>query len=97
MTDIEVDVKALAALARLEVSEAELQTLKKQIPDILAFVRAIEEVSADVPKTDPEHRNIMRADENPHESGIYTERLVKAMPKSRNNQLVVKQVISRKK
>ena len=42
-------------------------------------------------------RNIMRADENPHESGKYTEKLLKAAPARDGDRVAVKQVISRKK
>ena len=41
MTDPAIDVRALAKLARLEVSDAELAKLEKEIPDILAFVETI--------------------------------------------------------
>lgn len=92
-----IDVAALAKLARLEVSEAELAKLEKEIPDILAFVEIIQ--NADVSKVPSSGglRNVMRADENPHESGMYTERLLSAAPERKNNRIAVKQVISRKK
>lgn len=91
-----VDIKALADLARLEISDAEVAKLEKEIPDILKFVEQIQSVSTDTKSTSPELRNVIRADENPHESGIYTERLLKAAPKSENDRIVVKQVVSRK-
>ena len=97
MIDVNVDIAALAGLARLEVSEAEMETLKKQIPDILSFVHTIESVSAAAEEVEPTLKNVMRDDTDAYESGIYTEDLLKAAPKSRDNQVVVKQVISRKK
>ena len=45
----------------------------------------------------PEHRNVMRADENPHESGKYTKALLDAAPAREGDRIAVKQVISRKK
>ncbi|MDO8561924.1 MAG: Asp-tRNA(Asn)/Glu-tRNA(Gln) amidotransferase subunit GatC [bacterium] len=53
MTD-KVDVRALARLARLEVSDEELAKLEREIPDILKFVETIQAVSAqgyDEPRT----------------------------------------------
>jgi aspartyl/glutamyl-tRNA(Asn/Gln) amidotransferase C subunit len=97
MTDPKVDVRALAELARLDVSDAEVAKLEKEIPDILKFVEQIQNVAGEVKTTSPELRNVMRADNTPHESGIYTERLLKAAPKSEKGRVVVKQVISRKK
>ena len=45
MTKPIVDVKALANLARLEVSEAELEKLQTEIPGILAFVDTIQKAA----------------------------------------------------
>lgn len=93
----QVDVRALAKLARLDVSDEELARLEKEIPAILAFVEQIQQVSADVVPESPAHRNVMRDDTNPHESGLYTKDLLDAAPLQRDNQVVVKQVISKKK
>jgi len=92
-----VDISALAKLARLEVSDAELAKLEKEIPDILAFVETIQKADAGKEASAPELRNVMRADENPIESGKYTERLLDAAPARAGNRIAVKQVISRKK
>ena len=92
-----VDVRALAKLARLDVSDEELAKLEKQIPEILAFVETIQKVSADAPDAESGLRNVMRDDVHPHETGLYTENLLKAAPAQKNNQIAVKQVISRKK
>lgn len=95
--DPQVDIRALAKLARLEISDEEVAKLEKEIPGILKFVDTIQKVSGSVPQGDPVHRNIMREDRDPHESGLHTEELLGAAPESKNGQLVVKQVISRKK
>ncbi|OGG61962.1 hypothetical protein A3I47_02290 [Candidatus Kaiserbacteria bacterium RIFCSPLOWO2_02_FULL_59_19] len=103
-----VDVAALAKLARLEVSDEELAKLEKEIPAILEFVETIQAASAEASASDKSTagqagepmkalRNIMRADENPHESGKYTEKLLKAAPARDGDRVAVKQVISRKK
>ncbi len=97
MTEIKVDIEALAKLARLEVSAEELAKLEKEIPDILAFVETIQKASTGKEVSAPELRNVMRADENPHDSGIYTERLLEAAPARVGNRIAVKQVISREK
>ncbi|MBI2048696.1 MAG: Asp-tRNA(Asn)/Glu-tRNA(Gln) amidotransferase subunit GatC [Parcubacteria group bacterium] len=95
MTDnIDIDVAALAALARLEVPEAELETLDAQIPAILSFVARIQEVAEDTEADkNPVHKNIMRSDDHTHESGAYTETLLKAMPRREGDYLRVPQVI----
>lgn len=92
-----VDIKGLAKLARLEVSDEELAKLEKEIPDILAFVETIQKADTSTISITPELRNVMRADENPHESGMYTEKLLSAAPAREGDKVAVKQVISRKK
>ena len=90
-----MDIAALAKLARLEVSDAEIAKLEKEIPDILAFVETIQKADVSSEAKSDGLRNVMRADENPHESGKYTEVLLKAAPARVGNRVAVKQVISR--
>ena len=94
---IQVDINALAKLARLEVSDEELARLEKEIPEILGFVETIQKVETDAEGHGGGLHNVMREDANPHESGIYTDDLLKAAPATQDNQIVVKQVISRKR
>lgn len=91
-----VDVVALAKLARLEVSDDEIARLEKEIPDILHFVETIQKVSGTAPVAKPALRNVLRADENPHESGLHTEALLKAAPSREGNRIAVKQVLRRR-
>ncbi len=97
MTRPLIDVRALAKLARLEISQDELAKLETEVPAILQFVETIQSANAPKEEKSPAHRNIMRADENPHESGKYTERLLDAAPAREGNRIAVRQVISRKK
>ena len=90
------DIQNLAKLARLEVSDEELAKLEQELPSILAFVETIQKAEVGKETKSPKLRNVMRADENPHESGIYTEALLKAAPAREGNRIAVKQVISRK-
>ena len=92
-----VNVAALAKLARLEVSDEELAKLEKEIPEILSFVKVIQGAHASVEAKSPALRNVTREDGNPHDSGTYTERLLEAAPSREGNRVAVKQVISRKK
>jgi aspartyl-tRNA(Asn)/glutamyl-tRNA(Gln) amidotransferase subunit C len=91
-----VDVRALANLARMEVSDEEVAKLEKELPGILTFVEQIQKASAEAPAEAHEHRNVMREDENPHESGLYTKRLLDAAPAQDKDQVVVKQVLRQK-
>jgi len=92
-----IDVRALAALARMDVSDEELAKLEKELPAILTFVETIQSVEVGEMQRAPSLRNVMREDENPHESGIYTEKLLAQAPAEKGGRIVVKQVVSRKK
>ena len=95
--DMHIDVAALAKLVRLEVPEAELEKLEREIPDILKFVETIQQAAGEVKPEAPNLRNVMRPDENPRESGIYTERVLVNAPARKGDRIAVKQVVSRKK
>ena len=98
MTDAtsKADIRALAQLTRLEISDAEVAKLETEIPGILSFVETIQQVETESKPISPEHRNIIRADSDPHESGMYTEELLSAAPAREGDKVAVKQVISRK-
>jgi aspartyl-tRNA(Asn)/glutamyl-tRNA(Gln) amidotransferase subunit C len=97
MTQPVVDVRALADLARLAVTESELAKLQAEIPGILGFVETIQKAVADVPKAQvPPLHNVMRDDANPTPSGTYTEALLAAAPARQGNRIVVKQVLKKK-
>ncbi len=97
MNEPVVNIRALASMARLEVSDEELARLEKELPAILSFVETVQKVSVQDDIGDTSHRNVMRADENPHESGIFTEVLLNAAPARDGNYVVVKQVLSKNK
>ncbi len=90
------EVKKLAALARIELGEAELESFVKEFDAILAYVSQLEklEVSGESGNEVPPLHNVMRADGEPHESGVYTERLAEQFPAREGDALVVKQVIT---
>jgi len=97
MTDEKkVDIRALASLSRVEVSDDEIAKLEREIPSILAFVETIQKADISGASADTSLRNVMRADENPHESGMYTEVLLSAAPARVGDRIAVKQVITRK-
>jgi aspartyl/glutamyl-tRNA(Asn/Gln) amidotransferase C subunit len=91
-----VDVRALANLARMEVTDDEVARLEEELPGILTFVEQIQKASAEAPAEGHEHRNVMREDENPHEGGLYTKRILDAAPAQDKDQVVVKQVLRQK-
>lgn len=90
------EVKKLAALTRITVSDAELETFISEFDAILAYIGQLENLKlSDGKESKPVLRNVMRADEDPHVSGKFTEKLAEQFPAREGDALVVKQIISR--
>ncbi len=89
------EVRHLAALSRISVSEEALPAFAKEFDAILAYVGKLDELT--LPEMDeraiPDVRNVFRADSEPHEVSINTEKLVKQFPQKEGNLLSVKQII----
>ncbi|HVU75660.1 MAG TPA: Asp-tRNA(Asn)/Glu-tRNA(Gln) amidotransferase subunit GatC [Candidatus Paceibacterota bacterium] len=92
-----VDIPALAKLARIELSEAEITKLQSEFPALLEFVEAIARADISGVKETKALRNVMREDTGAHESGIYTEALLSQAPRREGDTVAVKQVVSRQK
>ena len=89
------DVKRLAALARLSISEDKLETFAKEFEGILSYVGKLESLSlSDVKEVLPPVRNVFREDKNPNEKEAYTETITAQFPAREGNALSVKQIIS---
>ncbi|MES3005211.1 MAG: Asp-tRNA(Asn)/Glu-tRNA(Gln) amidotransferase subunit GatC [Patescibacteria group bacterium] len=87
------EVKNLASLARIEVSEDEMENLSKEMGSILDYVGVIKGVTGDIERVIPGLHNVMREDVVTNESGIYTEDLLNNAPKRDKNYLVVKKIL----
>lgn len=92
------EVKKLAELSRMKVSDEELELFAKEIDSILGYVEQIKNASSSVniEKDFPGNalKNVMREDENPHESGAYTKEIVAEFPeKGDKNELKVKNIL----
>lgn len=90
------EVKKLAALARIQVSDAELEKVTSEFDAILAYVGQLETLDIALPGAGekPALRNVMRADREPHAPGAFTEKLVAQFPTKEGTSLVVKQIIT---
>ncbi len=92
------DVKKLAALARITVSDEELAKFVEEFDAIIQYVSQLDTLDVgkrgDQPKPLLPYTNIMREDGTPHEKGLYTEKLAEQFPSRDGNYLSVKQIIS---
>ena len=88
------DIEHLAALARIEISEAEKQSLVGDLGRILEFVGQIQEASTgDVKNVEGIPKNVLREDGEPHSKGLYTEDLLAAAPSREKNFVKVKKIL----
>lgn len=88
------DIEKLALLARIELSEEEKQKMVKEMDSILGFVDQIQKADVNITEREAgEVRNIMREDGESHESGIYTEDILKEAPKTREGYVEVKKIL----
>ncbi len=90
------EVKKLAVLARVTISDAELEKFTGEFDAILAYVGQLEslEISADIKEEKPALRNVLREDGIPTPAGANTEKLTAQFPEREGDYLVVKQIIS---
>jgi aspartyl-tRNA(Asn)/glutamyl-tRNA(Gln) amidotransferase subunit C len=90
------DIKKLAELSRIELTEEEVEEYTEEFSDILEYVDSLKEVvgeSDDLVLESSSNRNVLREDEIPHESGINTDKLIKESPDSKDNYIKVKKVL----
>lgn len=88
------EIKKLAQLSRITVSEQEVNSLAKEIESILNYVSDVQKVTSGKTTTKAGVlRNVMREDGKPHTSGLYTDALLKEMPKTEKGYLKVKKIL----
>lgn len=92
-------VLKLAKLARIRLSESEAESLSHEFESILNYVGEIKNARFKIQdegfknKADFTVRNVMREDGEPHESGLYTEKILKEAPASAGGYVKVKKIL----
>jgi aspartyl-tRNA(Asn)/glutamyl-tRNA(Gln) amidotransferase subunit C len=87
------DIKHLADLSRMEISEAEMEKLTVEIDAILGYVGQIMNTTGDMSREVPKLRNVMREDEPTNKTGEYTESILANAPAREKNYLKVKKIL----
>lgn len=90
------DVKKLAELSRLALTDAEVEKLRGEIDSILAYVDAIQKISLPEGVAASPHldlQNVLRADENPIPGGTYTKEINDQFPDSEDGYLRVRKIL----
>ena len=89
----EDEVKKLAELSRLEISKEEIKQVSSELSKILEYVGQISEAEAGDTRTKEALHNVWRNDENPHESGEFSDDLLAEAPKRKGDYVKVKKVM----
>jgi len=94
------DVKKLAEMARIDMSDIEMETMAKDFDPILAYVGQVQEVlksnnTESSLKKDEDYllHNIMREDIATNKTGGYTEQILANAPDTQGGFLKVKQIL----
>ena len=90
------DIKKLANMARIDMSEEEMAGIAKDFDPILAYVSQIQEASklaVSLDRKEENIHNIMREDIATHKTGEYTESILADAPDTENGFLKVKQIL----
>ncbi len=91
------DVKHLATLARIELSDQELAKFTPEMSDILAYVSVIQDIAGeaegDMSTKLGARYNIFRADEVTNEPNSFSEALLQEMPHREGRFLQVKKIL----
>lgn len=95
---MQVDIGALAELARIAIPEDEKMALEKEIPAILSFVEKVQSVESMIRREErvSQHYNVFREDEAPHAPGTFTEKILANMKSRKGNYMQVQQVLKKK-
>ena len=89
------DIQKLAELSRIKIAPEEQESLRAQIESILGYIdqiKAAAKVSEGMPEVGSLH-NVMRADENPHASSEFTEKILSSAPAREGDYLKVKKIL----
>jgi aspartyl-tRNA(Asn)/glutamyl-tRNA(Gln) amidotransferase subunit C len=87
------DIEKLADLARIEVSDAEKQSLLEEMTSILGYVSDIQSAANDSPEIEHTHTNITRPDVSTITADTYTEKILNNAPVQRDGYIQVDQVL----
>jgi len=89
------EVLKLAKLARVGISAEEAESLSHEFEVILGYVGQVKKITNYELRITNEHslRNIMREDKNPHESGKFSEAILKNAPAREDDYIKVKKIL----
>ncbi len=88
-----MEILKLSTLARVELKESEIEAFSAEIGTILNYVNQITEMDTSSSLRIINQKNVMREDENPHERGIYTKKILDQAPDKEGQYIRVKKIL----
>ena len=90
------DIKHLASLSRIEITEKEAEDLKNDVEAVLDYVSVVSDITAEdgLDKKVGARYNVFREDEVTNEPGEFTEAIMNEAPSREGNYLKVKKILS---
>lgn len=89
------DVKKLALLSRLKLSEKEMEKLVGELSSIMSFVDQIEGAPRTEQDEKPLQINVLRPDTDAYTKGLFAEKILAAAPSREGRLFKVKKIITR--
>ena len=85
----------LAKLARIEIGDEEAESLSHEFDTILGYVGEVKGATDNRQPTtnDDIIRNVLREDTEPHESGLYTKKILEQAPAKEGDYIKVKKIL----
>lgn len=90
-------IENLANLCRIEISEEEKEKITSDLGSILEYVSELKTAPIEETSDRDTHINILRDDDEPHDPGVYTEKIMDCVPNKKEGYVVVKQIMAEKK
>lgn len=90
------DIKKLAELSRLALTDEEVEKLRGEVDAIVSYIDTVQKVPMPEGVSANPHldiTNVMRPDENPHEGGKFTKDIVAQFPDTEDGFLRVKKIL----
>lgn len=88
------DIDKLSSLARIAISSEEKEAFFAEIDSILSYVSHIEDVSSKLEDNiliGP--KNVLRNDDTPHETGLFTDKILHEAPDVQDGFIRVKKIL----
>ena len=86
----------LAKMARIELGEKEVASLSREFEAILNYVGEVKNADLSLLTTNDQSEtliNVMREDTDPHESNLYTQKILAQAPAREGDYLKVKKIL----